>query len=40
VLNRNLGRRGGQSRFGCTRGLNASAQRKKQRAGNGGIVSL
>jgi hypothetical protein len=39
VLKRNLGRRGGQSRLGCTRGLNGLAKRKKRSAGNGEIIA-
>ncbi len=38
VLNRNLGRRLGESRLSCTRGRNAWAQKAKRSAAKGGIV--
>ena len=38
VLNRNLGRRRGESRLSCTRGRNGSAQKEKQSAAKGGVV--
>ncbi|UPK01399.1 hypothetical protein [Bradyrhizobium sp. 170] len=38
MLNRNLGRRLGESRLSCTRGWYGSAQKEKQSAAKGGIV--
>src|SRR6516165_8140015 len=38
VLNRNLGRRRGESRLSCTRGRNGSAQKEEQSAAKGGVV--